>query len=448
MALKNSLTLRLVVSSALWIICTLIAVSALLIFLFTGHIERRFDAQLNANLRGLIASVDIADSGRLSVDGNPLGPNFSRPLSGWYWQISSGDRLVARSGSSDQSQTAPLVSTGRAEKSGQRWHDFDGPKGQPLRAVTRTVRLPNSGALDFLVSGPRDNIISDVKQFTRQLLTTMGILAIGLMAAIMLQVRLAMRPLRRLQRNLAQIRGGQRERLPNQYPEEMMPVVSELNELLGHNESIIEQARVQGANLAHAIKNPLTVIQNEANRMTDTRAEIVRDQVAQLTQSVERHLTRFRSAGAGRSPNARTVVSEVVDDLIFSMQMIHQDRSLTLEQRDVQGLQFKGERQDLEEMLGNLLDNACKWANSTVTVSGERDGDVIRLHVDDDGPGIPRESRRDVLKPGRRLDETVRGTGLGLAIVQDMADMYRGQIRLGDGDTRGTRATLELPAAI
>lgn len=447
MALRNSLTLRLVVSSALWIVCTLIAVSALLIFLFTGHIERRFDAQLGANLRGLIASVDIEDNGRLRLDGNPLGPNFSRPLSGWYWQVSTSNRLIARSGSSDQSRTQPLVSTGQAQKTGRRWHDFDGPKGQPLRAVTRTVRLPNSGALDFLVSGPRDNIIGDVKQFTRQLLTTMGILAIGLMAAILLQVRLAMRPLRRLQRNLAQIRGGQRERLPHQYPEEMMPVVSELNELLGHNESIIEQARVQGANLAHAIKNPLTVIQNEANRMTDTRAEIVRDQVAQLTQSVERHLTRFRSAGAGRSPNARTMVAEVVEDLIFSMQMIHQDRSLTLKQHGVEELQFKGERHDLEEMLGNLLDNACKWASTQVTVRGERHGDVIRIHVDDDGPGIPSESRQEVLKPGRRLDETVRGTGLGLAIVQDMVDIYRGQLHLGDGDAGGTRATLELPAA-
>jgi len=373
----------------------------------------------------------------------------SRRTCAWYWEIATDSRIVARSSSSDQSRGTPLKQAGGEARSEPSWSEFDGPKNQVLRAVSRTVRLPNTGeSLEFVVTGPRENITSDVSQFTRQLLTTMAILAIGLMGAMLLQVRFALRPLRRLQRNLSQIRGGQRSRLPSQYPVEMMPVVSELNELLGHNESIIEQARVQGANLAHAIKNPLTVIQNEANRMTDARSEVVRDQVAQLTQSVERHLTRFRSAGAGRSPNARTSVGDVVEDLIFSMQMIHQDRSLDIKQSNVQSLQFKGERQDLEEMLGNLMDNACKWARGEVTVRGEQHGEFIRLHVEDDGPGIPAESRTDVLKPGKRLDETVRGTGLGLAIVQDMVDMYRGSISLDDLESSGTRATLELPAAL
>ena len=140
--------------------------------------------------------------------------------------------------------------------------------------------------------------------------------------------------------------------------------------------------------------------------MTDDGGEVVRDQVAQLKQSVERHLTRFRSAGAGRSANARTSVSDVVDDLIFSMEMIHQDRSLTFGRSNIEALHFRGERQDLEEMLGNLLDNACKWAQSTVAVRGEQVGEQIRVHVEDDGPGIPAESREEVMKPGRRLDET------------------------------------------
>jgi len=425
----------------------MIAASALLIVLFQGHIERRFDADITANMQDLIAAADVGSNGSLRMDWNPIDPRYRQPLSGWYWQVSSAGIMLARSASSDQSATAPLVAADPGTSGAVRWHEFTGPKDATLRAMTRSIRLPDSNrTFDFLVSGPKTNITADVREFGQQLLITMGLLALGLVAAMVFQVRFGLRPLRLLRANLAEVRSGDRQRLPDLYPSEMRPLVSEVNKLLDHNESIIEQARVQGANLAHAIKNPLSVIHNEAGKMTDHRGEVVREQVSQLRQSVDRHLSRFRSAGAGRSPNARTSVGNVVSDLVFSMETIHQGRSLDIGRENVDGLYFRGERDDLEEMLGNLLDNACKWARSTVMIRGEHVGESIRIFVEDDGPGIPLEQREEVFKPGRRLDESVHGTGLGLAIVRDMVGMYRGEISFHASASGGTRATLVLPA--
>ena len=234
-------------------------------------------------------------------------------------------------------------------------------------------------------------------------------------------------------------------RLEADHPAEFAPLVVEINDLLGHNETIIDRARTQAANLAHAVKNPLTVIQNESAQLKSRQGEIIREQVRQLDLSVDRHLSRFRSAGAGHSAATRTSVREVVDDLVFSMELIHRDRAIDMSVSGVDGLTFRGDRQDLEEMLGNLLDNACKWARTRVGVIAEEHGQRITIHIEDDGRGIPRDAREKVLMPGTRLDESVSGTGLGLAIVQDIVGMYGGRFTLDSVDGGGTLATLELP---
>lgn len=445
----RSLTLRLVLTSAVGIALALIAAGALLILLFTGYIERRFDASLRSTMAELIASVEVESDGSIGFSRIPSNPLFRQPLSGWYWQISLNGILKHQSSSSDQSRRLPMTDVSALNNREENWVEVTGPKDQRLRSLVRYIRLPDTvTGHHFLVAGPRQNIEIDVKQFGRQMFFMMGILAIGLLAALVFQVKFGLRPIRTLSADIGKIRRGDLRRLESNHPAEFVPLVVEINDLLGHNETIIDRARTQAANLAHAVKNPLTVIQNESAQLESNHGKIIREQVRQLDLSVDRHLSRFRSAGAGHSAATRTSVRAVVDDLIFSMELIYHDRSIDIGVSGLDKLIFRGDRQDLEEMLGNLLDNACKWTNSRITVSGEEHGHRIAVHIEDDGKGIPREARDKVVQSGTRLDESVSGTGLGLAIVQDIVSMYGGLLTLDSVEGGGTRATLELPGQL
>lgn len=442
----RSLTLRLVLASAIWIALALIAASLIIVFLFSGYIERRFDSSLRSTMAELIASVEIDANGSIGFSRFPSNPLFRQPLSGWYWQISVGDDLLHQSSSADQSRRVPLIQHSGSVGGDENWVEFIGPKDQRLRSLVRSIRLPDTvSGHHFLVAGPRQNIEIDVKQFSRQMFLMMGILAVGLLAAVVFQVRFGLRPIRTLSTDIAKIRNGDIRRLDTDHPAEFVPLVVELNDLLGHNETIIDRARTQAANLAHAVKNPLTVIQNESTKLQSQSGTIIREQVRQLDLSVDRHLSRFRSAGAGHSAATRTPIRTVIDDLIFSMDLIYRDRSIDISVENIDNLSFRGDRQDLEEMLGNLLDNACKWAKSRIVITGEEHGHRIAVHIEDDGQGIPREAREKVLQPGTRLDESVSGTGLGLAIVLDIVGMYGGLLTLDSVEGGGTLATLELP---
>jgi signal transduction histidine kinase len=262
---------------------------------------------------------------------------------------------------------------------------------------------------------------------------------------VLLQIRFGLRPLRAMRSALAEIRAGRSGRLPETFPAEVQPVVSELNDLLDHDAAKLERARTQAGNLAHALKNPLTVIRNEAREVEGERGAILRDQVAVVSNHVERYLVRARAAGGVLG--VRTEVEGTIEDLRFSMNLLHRDRDLDIRVSGAGGLFFRGDAHDLEEMLGNLIDNACKWARTRVTVSARRVDSHLVIAVEDDGPGVPEERHAEVLHRGRRLDETVAGSGLGLDIVQDIAELYHGSLTLGDSRIGGLRAQLDLPAA-
>jgi signal transduction histidine kinase len=440
---RRTLTLRLIAASAIWIVGTLCAAGVLLLLLFQDHIERRFDAALADHLQELAAASEIGADGTLQLSWTPFDPRFNRPQSGWYWQIEQGGAAVERSQSlwPERLKVSPASADDRIQ-------ELTGPGGEGLRAIVTPITLPGApGGFVYTIAGPAIDIHQDVREFGAKLAGTLALLAFGLVGAVVAQVHYGLLPLRRMRLALAQVRSGAAPRLPERFPGEVQPLVHELNALLDHNAALLERARTQTGNLAHALKNPLTVIRSEAGAIAAPHGPALREQTDLMSRQIEWHLARARAAGAHGVIGARAAVADVARDLQFSLERLYRERALELELRDLNGLVFQGDAQDLEEMLGNLMDNACKWARSRVRLSGTRSGAQLRLAVEDDGPGIAQHDREEVLMRGRRLDETTAGAGLGLAIVYDLAELYRGSLELTSSDLGGLSATLELPAA-
>jgi signal transduction histidine kinase len=261
-------------------------------------------------------------------------------------------------------------------------------------------------------------------------------------------------PLSRISESLSDIRSGETERLQGDFAREIAPLAREVNALLESNREIVERSRTHVGNLAHALKTPLSVLMNEASQVHEPAAEKIREQVTVMHDQVQRHLERARIAARTAIVTSMIDVAPVVNQLARTMEKIHRERNIAIRLQLNESVRFRGEQQDLEEMLGNLVDNACKWANSKVDIemfvlSGPRlaDPSYFRLQVDDDGPGLATAEREEVLTRGKRLDESKPGTGLGLSIVLELAKLYSGSLKLGNSPLGGLRAELVLPAA-
>ncbi len=424
---------------------SLVAAGALLAWLFRGHVEREFDSLLYGHLEDLTAASEIVPDGTLSLTWTPSDPRFGRPLSGWYWQIGDGADILFRSTSLWRARltvSAPRVGAVPI------FVDMAGPGGRAQRVLVAGITLPESETrYVFAVAGPRSYIDLAVRNFTTKLAWTLASLGVGMLIAIAVQVWFGLRPLQAMRRALSDIRAGRARHLPEGMAEEVRPLAHELNALLDHNAALLEWARSKAGNLAHALKNPLTVIRNEADGIEGERGEVLRHQAAVIAGQIDRYLRQTRAAGGCEVIGARARVDAVVDDLLFSVGRIYAERALDIRVDGLEGVEFRGDAEDLGEMLGNLLDNACKWARSSVRISGRLEGGELILSVVDDGPGIP-EARRDAaLGRGGRLDESVAGSGLGLDIAADLAMLYRGRLTLETAPGGGLEARLRLPAA-
>jgi len=440
-----TLTFRLIATSFAWVLLTLIVTAALLVLLFHGHIEKRFDAALNDHMEELVAASDYSATGELDMTWRPSDPRFNRPHSGWYWEIRNSRGSLARSGSLWRDSLGVEWPAGDGSR---RIMEFTGPEGERLHGLIASVTFPRATEpLLFVVAGPADDIDEDIHLFTIQVTVTLAVLGLGLLLAVWFQVRFGLRPLVELQRALSDIRHGRAERMPEDFPQEVRPVVDELNALLDHKAALLQRARTQAANLAHALKNPLTVIRNEAAGIEGESAAVIRRQVDAMNANMDRYLSRTRVAGTAGVLGVHTPVRQVVEDLCFYMQRLYREREIHIDRKVSGHCSFRGEEQDLEEMLGNLIDNACKWANSRVRITVECESDKLVIRVEDDGEGIPEALRGHAIERGRRLDEQVPGTGLGLDIVRDIAELYRGSLRLERSGLGGLGVSLELPAA-
>jgi signal transduction histidine kinase len=328
----------------------------------------------------------------------------------------------------------------------------DGPEDQHLRLIERTVDLGEDGRYLVSVAGDSQEIDEETRSFDRALVITLGTLIVVILFTTIFQVRFGLAPLKRISESLAAIRAGSAERLGGKFPVEIAPLARETNALIDANREIVERARTHVGNLAHALKTPLSVIVNEASaRPDDPLAAKVIQQADIMRDQITRHLERARLSARMTVIGTVTEVLPVVHALARTMEKIYQHRGIAIDVDAPAPVRFQGEQPDLEEMVGNLVDNACKWAQSRVSIEvipeHTATRPVLRIVVDDDGPGLTAAQREQVTRRGRRLDETKPGSGLGLSIVVDLSGLYGGSITLGSAPIGGLRAELVLPAA-
>ena len=444
-------------SAAAWVVVILDPDRLCLSSVYRQAVERSFDRRLNLYLRTLIAEVVPPPGDGDDKTSQALGePLFELPLSGWYWQITRLDsrKPEVRSSRSLWDRKLPKL-------------EEQGIDGQCCRPAARLRRRTRGSAIARGRTASRSRHRRPLQRYRRRrrirnlrgnpdfdyyLFGTFVALTIGLLLTTLFQVRFGLAPLKRITAGLAAIRSGQAERLEGVFPVEIAPFARETNALLDANKEIVERARTHVGNLAHAVKTPLSVIVNEASAHRDEpfalkvleQADMMRDQVAH-------HLERARIAARLTAVTTLTDVTTVVDALHRTMEKIH--RNADIEVQIHQPATFRGERQDLEEMVGNLIDNACKWSRSQVLVEvilerqlDDPENATVRIIVDDDGPGLSPAERAQVARRGQRLDETKPGSGLGLSIVSELAALYRGSLTLGTAPIGGLRAELILPA--
>ena len=451
----NSLALRLFLWAAGCTLVILIITGIALSSLYRHAVERAFDRRLDVYLRTLVADVASPEEGSDKFPQSIGEPLFELPLSGWYWQVTRLDTKKPEVHSSrslwdsslprlpgDSSPAAPEYRQGYAQ----------GPEEQNLRLVERNIDLGDDGRYLIGVAGDASEIDDETRSFDRAIGVTFAALTIALLLTTALQVRFGLAPLTRISQSLAAIRSGRAERLEGKFPVEIAPLARETNALIDANREIVERARTHVGNLAHALKTPLSVIVNEAAaRGGDPLAQKVLEQADIMRDQVARQLERARLAARLTVVGTLTDVPPVVTALARTMEKLYRERDIAIAIDAPEHARFRGEQQDLEEMIGNLVDNGCKWAQSRVAIEvvADQPADAekprVRIIVDDDGPGLSPSEREQVATRGQRLDETKPGSGLGLSIVVELAALYGGVLTLGTAPIGGLRAELALP---
>lgn len=454
----NSLARRLFVLSAIWGAVSLAVAGFILITVYRGSVERAFDERLSVYLKTLVGALAAQGDGgdTFRVPDNLGEARFELPLSGWYWVVRrSGDdkTLIASPSLTGEVLRLPDDSAVRAGSDRVVRTYLDGPDGQHLRLIERLVDFDGSQSFRVAVAGNAGDLEADIAVFRWRTIMILAVVGFGTALSALLQVRLALAPLERMRNALFRIRSGDEDRLAGDVPTEMAPFAQELNALIDANREAMERARTHVGNLAHALKTPLSVLLNEARDVDDPLARHVVEQATLMREHVQHHLDRARIAAQRRVIGVVTDVEPVVERLVRAMRKIHADKGVTIAVDLDPGLRFRGEREDLEEALGNLIDNACKWCRHEVTVTVRLDldrpddqGRRMVMCVEDDGAGLTPEARAEGPRRGRRLDEKVPGTGLGLAIVGETAALYGGSFTLGESSLGGLRCELSLPA--
>ncbi|TMJ24654.1 MAG: sensor histidine kinase [Alphaproteobacteria bacterium] len=455
----NSLALRLFFSATTWTVVILLVTGIVLSSIYRTAVERAFDRRLGVYLRGLVADVATPEENAGKFPQSVGEPLFDLPLSGWYWQVTRLDAPTpdVRSSRSLWDATLPRLADLAASSAGGAEHGgyAGGPEGQQLRIVERTIDLGEEGRYLVAVAGDAAEIEEETHNFDSALIITFAVLAVVLLLTTTFQVRFGLAPLKRISEGLAAIRGGGAERLEGAFPVEIAPLARETNALIEANREIVTRARTHVGNLAHALKTPISVMLNEATAHAgEPFALKVREQTEIMRDQVTRHLERARLAARVAVIGTVTDVRTVVMALARTMEKIHHDRGIAIDIDAPEGVRFRGEQQDLEEMVGNLVDNACKWAQSRVAVevfsqqaASAGDSPAVHILVDDDGPGLSPQQREQVARRGRRLDESKPGSGLGLSIVMELASLYGGGLTLATAPIGGLRAELALPGA-
>lgn len=442
---RSSLARRLVFGATIFIAVALVVAGFVINRSLHRFVTDQIDSRLDAELVALAAAIEVDEEGVVRlVRASGDAPPFDRPLSGWYWQVlGAPDAMRSRSLAGADIAVGNLDAAARPQTG-----SGIGPRGEALHLRHRLVTVSGAGGpLALVAAAPPAGVQAPLAEARRTLFFSLAVLGIALSGAVLLQVRLGLTPLRRLRLALAEVAAGRLERIPSDQPAELAPLVRELNGLIDRNEETLGRARAQAANLAHGLKTPLATLSVAVrDPARDPSGELQR-LATQMERRITHHLRRARTAALSGPRHRRTAVKPHVDDLLDVLRRIHVERKVTAAAHVPADLLVACDPEDLDEMLGNLLDNAFKWSGGIVDVTGVPQGGMAILTITDDGQGLSPEEAAMVVQPGERLDETVPGDGFGLPITRELAALYGGSLRLEAAPAGGLSAILSLPMA-
>lgn len=461
----QSLTWRLIAFLVVWAIFLTVILSHVLSQSFRQSAEQSFDETLNIALKILVGEVAVQESGRPLVAPTNLGEaRFELPLSGWYWTVSdrkSGKVLLASESLVGGAMKFPNSNSDQDKQTVRRSGYGTGPDQGALRILERIIRFQDQPALIVRVSGNATELNNQVDNFRNKTRLLLISLALFSLVAIYFTIRIALRPLDRLQEQLRLIRAGDASNIEGNYPTEVAGLVAESNELIESNRELIERARTQVGNLAHGLKTPLSVMTNEVRDIEGPVGDRLRQQILAVRDQVQLYLERARVAAQHSVIGASTPLEPVMSRLTNVMTKIHGARGIDICLECPSDILFRGEEHDLEEIIGNILDNGCKWAESRISIkvkSGRSDANQIHeqdkpstrkwltITVEDDGPGMTASQMQEAKRRGHRFDETKPGSGLGLSIVEEIVALYKGSCELSRSEDKGLKVVLILPA--
>ena len=417
-------------------------------------VESYVAGRLGHDTESLLSALTLMPDGKVSLDLNRVNPVFQRPFSGHYYDIRVSSAPSSAPGSQTPSlrsrslwdEDLPDVSAGVGESI---LSHLDGPLGQEL--LLRTSGFDKQGhRIIIAMAEDLSPLNANVWEFRKRYAWVSVVILAALIALQTGIVRVSLRPLRQAREDLARLERGEVQRINSEVPAEIIPLVDELNRMVQVMSARLERSRNALGNLAHALKTPLTLLTRLADDPALERSTALRERLLQhvssLNRLVERELKRARLAG-GAMPGQQVDLQQEIGSLVVALKRIHHDKRLDIQCDIRDGARFPGDREDLLELLGNLMDNACKWAKERVLVTLEQ-GEKLTLRVEDDGPGCPGDLLDDLLRRGVRVDESRAGHGLGLAIARDVVTSYGGEIQLGrSAALGGFEAVIDLPGA-
>ncbi|MCG9783273.1 ATP-binding protein [Vibrio brasiliensis] len=432
---RLSLKSRLVLAAIVWLTAMVIAVGVSVPNQVFNYMVDDTKSQLTIYMDEISASLEADETGNLSLTTNLSDPRFNRPYSGLYWSAKTEKELLR-----SRSLWDKKITTDKKDK------DYLGARNEKLIYIKTTLYYPDyDGPIDVIIGIDEQPIEDTVGSLMGQLWIILTLLYLGVLAVIFLQVQWSLSPLTKMHKELSQLRSGDKTRLDQDYPKEVAPVVSDLNALVFHYQELLERARHHAGNLSHALKTPLSVLKNEISFLDNQTQSLLQPPVDQIQSQIDYHLGRARMAGSKNILSVRANPSQRVDAISMAFDKVYAQRGVTLINELDSDIDVAVDKTDLDEMVGNLLENAYKWSDSIIRVHSEsKDNDDIEIIVEDDGPGIPDQDIKQAVERGVRLDETTPGTGLGLNIVSEMAHSYRGKLTLSRSSMGGLKAVLSL----